>query len=740
MDLPKSQNCFVNGIVQTNDETFIAVPQEVSKLENSSIPLDMSFWHPNYLIAPKVDHPLQNNLLKYIGATCSRHVLGFIIGLTFSFLFCFLFLIIVPLKILFYLITRCTFRGLYGWLFVKNHCDPMWPWGVYETKKGSNQQSDDHISCDNSLLVVTLRGSLETDQLMQMIWRKLFKHAKQFNKEVSKEDDLREHVTLLWSRDESLGLNSLDDLELFLSRLYFEPMNVKKLPWKVYVVTDFGDSDCTLIILKHSTRMSDLHSCPLKLMCVMNDSKLFFVSSPHVVKEAFISHFCVKFTIWFWHFFRILSIGPIELLSNALRTPSLVWTDAKRATAEKPAPSLASKGNFQLTWARLPNTDLLAHAEKVLRISTQEVLTSFVAGSLRRHLKSNGIKHPPALWIDIPLALDERQYTVELEQPCNFTLMPVSLATDIDGAVPRAWETQRRMSKAVESSFWRTCDSATTLCDLLFSKSFVRKLFTSTHASCDGFVGFWRTLSELSISNQKIYSLLVYPSLAKRGLINGDAENRGKFGFTFIQTGRDIMLSLLVDSDYFPDVNGLLNNFQNEFRHLLKHLSSKMTTVTQISIMPQTNSNESANYYGDECDSPTDTTVIITQEEPVEELEYLLVTVQNELEEIKNNPVVDGRQTDYLLKLTRLEERMEAFHGEIVDKLNSINPSNVPYEKQLGETTWYDLLRMYSRSNSKRKNMFEKRKRSKRMSTPSIMTPSLLESKRRRLQVVSEWP
>ncbi|KAK6052110.1 hypothetical protein COOONC_10385 [Cooperia oncophora] len=169
--------------------------------------------------------------------------------------------------------------------------------------------------------------------------------------------------------------------------------------------------------------------------------------------------------------------------------------------------------------------------------------------------------------------------------------------------------------------------------------------------------------------------MFVFPSLA--------ASVRA--AFVFIQHGDGIDVSVSLCNRTFPEPHRVLDCFQRETQLLLDHLSIRLLSLPQITVLPGVPACLRHERTENEVDSETfGASAYLSQksgEEPgiklerdysLEELYQLLDDVQNELDSMRSNPE-EGLRSHYIERLTRLEKQMQNFHECISQKLSAEN-------------------------------------------------------------------
>uniref|UniRef100_A0A0K0DJK2 WS_DGAT_C domain-containing protein n=1 Tax=Angiostrongylus cantonensis TaxID=6313 RepID=A0A0K0DJK2_ANGCA len=295
------------------------------------------------------------------------------------------------------------------------------------------------------------------------------------------------------------------------------------------------------------------------------------------------------------------------------------------------------------SWMTVEHPELLFRAEKLLRANTCELLLSLVAGALRNYFRGQGILHPPDLGCVIPFSA--RGLTA-IGDCCETNLLPLELPTSVEGAIPRLWAVQKRVAKAVRGPMSGAIAVA-------------RGLGTSNYSVID----------RIQISSDAhLRTTFAFPSLI--------ASMRA--AFVFVQHGNIIDMSVSLCSNTFPDLERVLYSFQRETRLLLDHLSLRLLSLPQITVLPgvtaclgrertENESNDESFIHDHTNREFIDDHV---DEYSLEELYRLLDIVQRDLDSMRSNPE-SNRRGHYIQRLTSLEEKMQKFHECISQKLST---------------------------------------------------------------------
>ncbi|XP_022102649.1 uncharacterized protein LOC110985727 [Acanthaster planci] len=135
---------------------------------------------------------------------------------------------------------------------------------------------------------------------------------------------------------------------------------------------------------------------------------------------------------------RALIVGPLVVIRQILcGNEDFSLFRERRMTGQK-----------EVTWSDAIHLPPVYRVKLVTRCTLNDVVMSAVAGSLRLYLQSSGVDRPKNIHSN--MAVDFRGS--ELQRGIgpmgnHFTLVNVKLPTSTEGAIPRLWDTKRRMDE-----------------------------------------------------------------------------------------------------------------------------------------------------------------------------------------------------------------------------------------------------------------------------------------------------
>ncbi|KAK6012908.1 hypothetical protein OSTOST_21912, partial [Ostertagia ostertagi] len=195
--------------------------------------------------------------------------------------------------------------------------------------------------------------------------------------------------------------------------------------------------------------------------------------------------------------------------------------------------------------------------------TTSELYVSIIAGSLRNYFREQGILHPPDLVFVAPCS---SHGLAPVGDCCETNLMSFQLPTSVEGAIPRLWAVQRSVAKVIDGPMMGAVTTFQTIVCPSSRLPVTCRLLRLLH----------RVNNNRISSDALVRTMFVFPSLA--------ASVRA--AFVFVQHGDGIDVSVSLCSRTFPEPNRVLDCFQRETQLLLDHLSLRLLSLPQITVLP----------------------------------------------------------------------------------------------------------------------------------------------------------
>ncbi|CAD6188354.1 unnamed protein product [Caenorhabditis auriculariae] len=611
-----------------------------------------------------------------------------IIGCVFSALIFCAAIVILPFLVL------LRFFGLFkqsGERFEHQRCSHNWPL----CGKGND------VAC------LFLEGDVSVENLRQLLTRFCT-----FLQKVSSTPS--NQIGQLWDQ-ERRRLRNLKDLQRVLS----DVVTSSSEALTVSIVKDFeSDADSsprTLILISCSAVTPNL--CIFRTQCIMSSFQLLCISLEPQHNTISLSRYSRTFYKRILNAVQCAVVGPWMMVCLAIRQPCVMWKqiEHKHGSVAKPRRRLEDSrhgdqvqqapltSSVQISvppeeekervtvWCDLPSPEMLNRAEKLLRATSEELLLSLVASTLRHHFRSEGVLHPPDVGVCVPMSCRSFR-PVTSSRICDTLLVPFQLPTSVEGAIPRLWSVQRRLSAAANGSVRNALKLSQTLGRKFLPDSYLRPLFRRFYRFHRVQVAFYRYVgSEKFCSGSSLDSLLVSPSL----------DPSVTASFVFLHVNDSITVCASLSTAAFSKPRRLLDMFKSETQKIIGHLSIRLLSLPQTTILCtpplEISAEESRFAVVDELSSPeqvttsdgpeTSSEVETKQDFTLEELYDLLAVVQEQLDGMRANP--QGDRGDYVQKLAALESRMHEFHSSIAQrhkanflKSDAVESVLAPYKSQ----------------------------------------------------------
>lgn len=258
------------------------------------------------------------------------------------------------------------------------------------------------------------------------------------------------------------GIESLEDLQDYISELASRPLVFERPLWEVQVLTDFGDVRDTVILFRMHPCLADGVSMVKILYKSIADVDSVTTIPPALGKPGCLDSF------------RSVIDGPVNFVSKFLRQRS----DFNLLHGQH----IHLSGKKVVTWSE-PFS--LAYATKIKQVSKStlnEVFMSVAAGSIRNYLILNGIPHPYDMQSSIPVYYGTNKHVNGVGN--DVLLLKVNLPTNTEGAVPRLWQMKERMNKVRQSSLFAITRRLFKFSHIMLSESLWSKLWLYILRKC----------------------------------------------------------------------------------------------------------------------------------------------------------------------------------------------------------------------------------------------------------------
>lgn len=248
--------------------------------------------------------------------------------------------------------------------------------------------------------------------------------------------------------------------------------------------------------------------------------------------------------------------GPLVILKRLLmRTTDRFFNTADRQE---------SKNSLHVTWSRAVDLKSVKRIKDITRTKVDIILLSCVAGAIRAFLQKCRALDPDD--IRVCIRTDVRPQHAKLNLDNKFSLAFVKLPVGTEGAVPRLWETRRRVD-----NFSFSLESIITygfikLCLLLFPLSAVRRLinYLINKAPC--------TVTQIPGPNTPVY---LNGKMATVMACCTPRKTGSGLSICLTHHGGKVHLGLVGQDSQINDASVVVAEFEREVDDLVKHLGKR---------------------------------------------------------------------------------------------------------------------------------------------------------------------
>jgi len=299
----------------------------------------------------------------------------------------------------------------------------------------------------NGLFVV--EGDIDLDELRQLIMARVVKNSEEPSYARMRKRVVQHYWRYVWQDEPEFDIQkhaylydgdpprSEDELQKLLSKLFSSPMRDDISPWEVVVTPlDLPGKDQTAICMRIHHAIGDGFAL-IGLFARLMDKKPELLR----VKKPVPTPCDKQKQVW-----KAILSGPLALLSVAL------------STADNPFPAKKMSGEKSISWTKTIDLELVKEIKTKTGTTVNDVLSTCLAGSLRRYLTSEGLKENPK---DIQIAVTINTRPPKLLSRDNIPLenhstgLLYSLPVEMADPLKRLLETKRRMDNLKASSDWR---------------------------------------------------------------------------------------------------------------------------------------------------------------------------------------------------------------------------------------------------------------------------------------------
>lgn len=315
-----------------------------------------------------------------------------------------------------------------------------------------------------------------------------------------------------------------------------------EIMWRVLLFPNFRESEHTGILIQVHESIADVFPSTRVVLESLGYKTVF------LKKQCFL-------------------LGRVATLLSACFTGPLVIIKRllMRKTDQFFTTDLESKdSSLHATWSRAVDLKSVKRIKDVTRTKVDIILLSCVAGAIRAYLQKSKAINPDD--IRVCIRTDLRPQHTKLNLDNQFSLAFINLPVGTEGAVPRLWETRRRVANfsfALESYI---IYGFIKLCLLIFPLSAVRRLinFLINKAPC--------TVTQIPGPNTPVY---LNGKMAKMMACWTPRKTENGLSICLTHHGGQVHLGLVSHHSQINNCSLLIAEFEREVADLVSHLGKR---------------------------------------------------------------------------------------------------------------------------------------------------------------------
>lgn len=326
------------------------------------------------------------------------------------------------------------------------------------------------------------------------------------------------------------GIESLEDLQDYISDLASRPFAFSRPLWEIQVLTDFGDVRDTVVLFRMHPCLTDGVSMVKILYKSLADLDSVTTVPPVLGKES-----CLDY-------FKSLLDGPIQFISRIASKRN----DFNLLHGNH----IHLSGKKVITWSEPYSLSSAMKIKHVTHSTLNEVFMSVAAGSIRNYLIVNGVQNPYDMQSSIPVYYGTNKYISGIGN--DVILINVSLPTNTEGVVPRLWQMKDRMNDIRGASLFSLVRRIFKLSYHMLAESMWNKLWIYFLEKCTCIVSSLPGPEvELRISSKQIKTIFYwFPPVQKMAL-----------AISFFTYGDQIQMAVSADRNVLPNPELIAKDF-----------------------------------------------------------------------------------------------------------------------------------------------------------------------------------
>ncbi|KAK6169506.1 hypothetical protein SNE40_020548 [Patella caerulea] len=347
-------------------------------------------------------------------------------------------------------------------------------------------------------------------------------------------------------------IKTLDELQEYTSEMACKGLPMEHPLWEIQVLVNYGQQKDTVLLFRMHPCMTDGVSLVRILEQALVDT--------HTIQPADLNFAGTSSCL---QSFKAFFLGPVTFFRKYL----CLKRDFNLIHGRHIHPS----GKTVVAWSEPFSLSAATRIKQVARCTLNELFFSIAAANMRRYMQVNGISNPYDMHCAVPTDFNTDQSTISMGNKYTFVVLP--LPTNIEGAIPRLWETKLSMEQFKSSPEAAIVRNAMWFTHATLPKSSCHKFWRNIYKKCtcllSNLVG---PKSVLKLASREIKCIIYWlPPLDDIAV-----------SISFITYGEQIRMAVVSDRSVLPNPELLTTDFFHQLETLSQLLANRRIPGEQL--------------------------------------------------------------------------------------------------------------------------------------------------------------
>ncbi|GFR62222.1 hypothetical protein ElyMa_005450300 [Elysia marginata] len=342
-------------------------------------------------------------------------------------------------------------------------------------------------------------------------------------------------------------IETLEDLQQYVSKMASEPLPLDAPLWEVQVLHNFREPRDTVLLFR-------MHQCMTDGVSMISILENAFVDTQksRPPKQSFSAE-AVNISP-----FRVLFSGPMTFFSRYLCGRKDFNLLHGRHVHES--------GELVVAWSEPFSLSAALRVKQVARCTLTELLLSIVAGNVRSYMQVSGITNPYGVRCAVPVDFQGLDTGGAVDMETKYSVVMLPLASNIEGVIPRLWETKYQMNRFKSSAEAAIVNGARWMSYCLLPSPLFQRLWKKVYSRCTLTVSnLSGPSSVLKLDSREVKCMMYWvPPLEQVPLT-----------VSFLSYADQLRMAVMSDRSVVPNPDLLTRDFNHKLETLSKLLAHR---------------------------------------------------------------------------------------------------------------------------------------------------------------------